>query len=171
MKHKIFSAVFTCMLLCSCSGTKGGFIHSTESETVYPVPYNLYTACERNVLNGAYIEENRPELDNIAAYEHFTGTDNDIYIISVKNDSEKTKNKILECIAQNKTPMLLVGQNTDTQSLYTTAKNIGNYNIPVYVAAACNSEDDVYFYKNTADIFRWYIPDVKTVWCCNTGNA
>ncbi|MBQ9518583.1 MAG: hypothetical protein IJR59_01655 [Firmicutes bacterium] len=117
----------------------------------------LCRADSEKLVCGAYIEKNAGEAANIQSYEELCGISNNIYLISIKNTYPK--DKILECYANGKIPMLLISRRYSLSSIAALAEAAGEYDLPMYV---CIGGDTVY-YRYCVDMFRQKTKNTKFV--------
>ena len=109
---------------------------------------NICRADGEKLVCGAYIQKNTGDAATIAGYEGLCGVKNSIYLITVKNNYPKEK--VLECYANGKIPMLLISRRYAPGSIAALAEAAGEYGLPMYI---CISGDTVY-YKYCVDVFR-----------------
>ncbi len=114
-------------------------------------------AAEDRLICGAYIAQNADYADGIDEYEKLCGADNDIYLINVKN--EYPRDKVLECYANGKTPMLLVSDGYGMGRVMALAEAAAEYNMPMYVCISGSLE----FYRYCAGMFRIKVKNAKLV--------
>lgn len=105
-------------------------------------------AADDRLICGAYIEKNVGDAASIAEYERLCGAYSGIYLINIKNTYPR--DRILECYANGKIPMLLINRRYSPGSLAALASAAGEYALPMYI---CINGDTVY-YKYCVDMFR-----------------
>ena len=114
-------------------------------------------ADDKKLVCGAYIEKNTGEAASIAGYEKLCGASSNIYLISIKNNYPK--DKILECYANGKIPMLLINRRYNLSSIAALAQAAGEYDLPMYICI----KGDMAYYKYCVDMFRQKTKNTKFV--------
>ena len=112
------------------------------------------SAAADDLVCGAYISKSG--LD-IADYEALCGVKNSIYLIGVQKTYPK--DKILECYANGKIPMLIISRNIRFSSLPEIADAAGEYDLPMYICIAGDTE----YFKLCVGIFRARCKNIKFV--------
>jgi hypothetical protein len=124
---------------------------------------------------GAYILSNPDIHFDISEFERKTGRSHSIYMRNMKLGSPFPIQWVLECIAQMKTPFIILTPPTDSFPfqeflLEETAKECGNYFIPMFIEFYPNPHQyenpDQYkdFFRKARKIFQKYAPNVAFVW-------
>lgn len=109
------------------------------------------------MMCGAYIGKNNDYADGIKEYEELCGVKNNIYLVGIENGYPREK--VLECYACGKIPMLLVGEDCRLSAVGALAEAAGEYSLPMYVCINGSAELCGYF----SDIFRAKAHNVKIV--------
>ena len=118
---------------------------------------NICRANDKKLVCGAYIQKNAGEAAAIAGYEEICGVGSDIYIIGVK--STYPKDKILECYANGKIPLLLISRHYAPSSIAALAQAAGEYDLPMYVCI----NGSIPYYKYCVDVFRQKTKNTKFI--------
>ncbi len=103
------------------------------------------SAAADDMVCGAYISQSGMSITD---YESLCGVKNSIYLIGVHG--AYPKDKILECYANGKIPMLLISRNIHFSSLPGIADAAGEYDLPMYICIAGDAE----YFRLCAGIFR-----------------
>ena len=112
---------------------------------------------ENNMVCGAYIAKNADYADSIAEYEELCGVKNSIYLLNTNKGYPK--DKVIECYACGKIPMLIVSGKTRLGQVPLLAEAAGEYGLPMYVCIGGSLD----FYKYCVDIFRAKNKNIKFV--------
>lgn len=131
---------------------------------------------------GAYILSNNSINYNIKEFENRVNKSHAIYVYNLVLGNEFPKNWVLECIANMKTPLIVVHpqQNMilNEAFLYDTAKACGELSIPIFIDFYPDPEkynifpeDYKNFYSRAIQIFKSNAPKTAFIWSVNLENV
>lgn len=131
---------------------------------------------------GAYVLSNNSLNYSIEEFERKTGRRHGIYVYNLILGNEFPTNWILECIANMKTPLIVIhpkdGMILNESFLYDVAKNCNQLSVPIFVDFYPNPEKypifpDEYkeFYSKARKVFNKYSPNSAFVWSVNLNNV
>lgn len=162
------TALLICFSLLTTTQT------STTANNKY-IPYEIYIHNDKNnaplekdkCMKGAYISDEN-NYSNIKSFEEYTGVNNDIYISSIKKDSDLPTREIVDCYAKNKIPMIILKKDVGISKADSIAKACGNMNISMFVQIESN---DITAYECIANIFRTYAPKAVLIYSINADKS
>ena len=128
---------------------------------------------ESGIYTGAYVQKDDNIQGNLLAYESLVGQEQTFKVFNYKADEGISKQDILRCIAQKKTPYIkiLLGSDYDLTPLYQFIFDMReSYHTPVFIDLYPLTEKayNISMYKETYqrayEILHKYLTDIVVVW-------
>lgn len=140
--------------------------------------YEPYDGC----YLGAYVLNNSALNYDIAEFERVLNKRHSIYIYNLELGNSFPTDWILECIANMKTPLVIIHPKDDMilneTFLYDTAKSCSQLAVPIFIdfypePQKYNIFPDEYrqFYIKARDVFKKYSSNASFVWTANIENV
>lgn len=156
-----------------------------EEIEVKEFPIELYVSQEINlgkyepvhgIYTGAYVDKDVHIQGDLLAYEKLMGQEQTFKVFNYVAEEGITKQEILKCIAQKKTPYIkiILGKDCDLTPLYQLIFDLKlSYHTPVFIELYPLTEKDysVSRYKETYqrayEILHKYLSEIVVVWSCD----
>lgn len=128
---------------------------------------------DMGIYTGAYVQKDNNIQGDLLAYESLVGQEQTFKVFTYKADEGISKQDILRCIAQKKTPYIkiLLGSNYDLTPLYQFIFDMReSYHTPIFVELypLTEKEYSISMYKETYqrayEILHKYLTDIVVVW-------
>lgn len=131
-------------------------------------PYIVYLENERDLArlektstqSGAYIEDEAIYKD-ISQFEKATKTENEVYILYIRKGENFPRKRLVEILAKEKTPMLILEKGIGGSQVQKVAEICGDLNVNIFIQI---DSDNKYIYECFAEIFRKQCPRAVLVW-------
>lgn len=131
---------------------------------------------------GAYVLSNNNLNYDMLEFEKSTGKKHGIYIYNLTLGNQFPKEWVLECIANMKTPLIVIHPNEgmifNESFLYDIAQSFGELSVSMFVEFYPNAEKynilpEEYknFYVKAKEIFKIYSPNSAFIWSVNLDNV
>lgn len=167
---KKLPAILLCILLCGCKNKEAEAVHTPAGMTPYIIcvkqEHKLSSLEEEKCMSGAYIEDDMP-YNEIDAFEEKIQAENDIYIHYIKKGEDFPMSFVVNCYAKGKTPMLVLGADSEYEEVCSIAEICGSLDLPMFIELDYNNEIEMY--NNHSVIFRGYAPKVALVYGFDVG--
>ncbi|MBE6022361.1 MAG: hypothetical protein E7231_03890 [Cellulosilyticum sp.] len=177
--------LLTTIIIVGCS--KRLFFEEDEAVIIDEIsmkelPIELYVLEEVNsgkyepqqgIYTGAYVQKDNTLQGDLSSYEKLVGQEQTFKVFTYQNQEGISKQDILKCIAQKKTPYikLMLGTDYDLTSLYQLIFDLKlSYHTPVFIELYPLTEKNykVSEYKETYqrayEILHKYLSDIVVVW-------
>jgi hypothetical protein len=134
---------------------------------------------ENGIYLGAYIIDNENNYD-IKQFEDLIEINHATYISNMELGDEFPINFVLECIANNKTPNIVLKVNDSyvgnfTEDIHDLSKEFSQFKVPIFIQfmpLESKYNEDIYLkmYKEARNIFKTNANNVAFVWVTNMQN-